>query len=116
MTRSQKILRLLSTALIASLLAGSVSNTLLGAFSMGAPWLSAYLWAALVSLLLALGGLGAAGAVAGGASLLALFGIAVFGGAFGVRELFSALREFAAAGDWAVLASHGAAAALCLVP
>jgi len=51
MTRSQKLLRLLSTALIAALLSGSVANTLLGAFSMGAPWPSAYLWAALVALL-----------------------------------------------------------------
>ncbi|NLD59671.1 MAG: hypothetical protein GX647_08475 [Clostridiales bacterium] len=114
MTRSQKLLRLLSTALIAALLSGSVANTLLGAFSMGAPWPSAYLWAALVALLLALGGLGAAGAIAGGAALLALFGLAALGGAFGIRELFSALREFASVGDWAVLAPHGAAAAMFL--
>ncbi|NLF27919.1 MAG: hypothetical protein GX592_08470, partial [Clostridiales bacterium] len=114
MTRVQKILRLLSTALIATLLSGSVANTLLGALSMDAPWIGAYLWAALVSLVLAVGGLGAIGAIAGGASLLSLFGMAVFGGAFGVKELFFAAREFASAGDWAALQSHGPAAAMCL--
>ena len=38
MTTTQKLLRLLSTALIAALVAGSVTNVILGATPLAAAW------------------------------------------------------------------------------
>ena len=44
MTRTQKLLRLLATALIAALVAGGVANTILGATPLKASWPLPYLW------------------------------------------------------------------------
>ena len=50
MTTTQKLLRLLSTALIAALVAGSVTNVILGATPLAAAWPAAYLWALAAAL------------------------------------------------------------------
>ncbi len=110
MTKKQQLLRLLSTALIASLLAGSVIHTLLSSFSMPVPWATAYLASMLAAAACAALSLGLAGAVFGGAGFAALLGAA----AHGARALFGAIGEFAAAGDWSALEMHGPAAAALL--
>ncbi len=58
MTRTQKLLRLLSTALIAALVAGGVANTILSATPLQAAWPLSYLWgfgAALLGAAMCLG-------------------------------------------------------------
>ena len=44
MTKTQKLLRLLATALIAALVAGGAANTILGATPLKASWPLPYLW------------------------------------------------------------------------
>ena len=114
MTRTQKFLRLLVTALIAALISGSVTNTILGATSLAAPWPLAYLWALGAGVLGAVMCMGIPGLVAALAALAAFAGMAVLGGAFGARALFEALRAFWESGDASLLPAHAPAAAMLL--
>ena len=114
MTRTQKFLRLLVTALIAALISGSVTNTILGATSLAAAWPLAYLWALGAGVLGAVMCMGIPGLVAALAVLAAFAGMAVLGGAFGARALFEALRAFWGSGDASLLPAHAPAAAMLL--
>lgn len=114
MTRTQKFLRLLVTALIAALISGSVTNTILGATSLAAPWPLAYLWALGAGVLGAAMCMGIPGLIAALAVLAAFAGMAVLGGAFGARALFEALRAFWGSGDASLLPAHAPTAAMLL--
>ena len=114
MTRTQKILRMLSTALIAAMLSGGVANTILSASALMPAWPLAYLWGLGAALLGAAMSLGTAALIAGLAALAAFLGLALLGGAFGARELIEAMRLAWNTGEWADVASHGPAAAMLL--
>ena len=114
MTRTQKILRLLSTALIAALMAGSVANTILSASALEAAWPLAYLWGLGAALLGAVMSLGTAALIAALAALVTFLGLSFAGGAFGVRALIDALRLAWDTGEWAEVAAHAPAAAMLL--
>ena len=114
MTTTQKLLRLLSTALIAALVAGSVANVILGATPLAAAWPAAYLWALAAALSCAVMCLGPGGLIAGIAALVALAGVTVLGGAFGVRALVDAVRAAAQTGDASALGEHAPAACMLL--
>ena len=85
MTRTQKLLRLLATALIAALVAGGVANTILGATPLKAGWPPAYLWAFGAALLGAAMCSGTPGLVAALSVLAVFLGVTLLGGAFGAR-------------------------------
>lgn len=114
MTRTQKLLRLLTTALIAALIAGGVTNTLVEASAMEAPWINAYAWALVSALLGAAMTINLAALICALSALTALVALAFGGGAFGVRALVDGLRAFFGSGDWEALASCGGAAAMVL--
>ena len=114
MTRTQKLLRQLATALIAALVAGGVANTILGVTPLKASWLLPYLWGFGAAVLGAVMCSGVPGLIAALAVLTAFAGMAALGGAFGVRTLFEALRAFGENGDAAALGAHAPAAALLL--
>ena len=83
MTRTQKLLRLLATALIAALVAGGVANTILGATPLKAGWPPAYLWAFGAALLGAAMCSGTPGLVAALSAAGGIPGVTLLGGAFG---------------------------------
>ena len=114
MTRTQKLLRLLSTALIAALVAGGVANTILSATPLQAAWPLSYLWGFGAALLGAAMCLGTPGLIAALSVLTAFVGMTAFGGAFGARALFESLRAFGESGDISLLGAHGPAAAMLL--
>lgn len=114
MTRTQKLLRLLATALIAALVAGGVANTILGATPLKAGWPPAYLWAFGAALLGAAMCSGTPGLVAALSVLAVFLGVTLLGGAFGARGLFEAMRAFGESGDASLLAAHAPAAAMLL--
>ena len=87
MTRTQKLLRLLATALIAALIAGGVANTILGATPLKASWPLAYLWGFGAALLGAVMCSGVPGLIAALSVLTAFVGMAALGGAFGARAV-----------------------------
>ena len=82
MTRTQKLLRLLATALIAALVAGGVANTILGATPLKASWPLAYLWGFGAALLGAAMCSGAPGLIAALAVLAAFVGMTAAGRRF----------------------------------
>ena len=94
MTRTQKLLRLLATALIAALVAGGVANTILSATPLAASWPLAYLWAFGAALLGAAMYSGAPGLIAALCALAVYLLAVLLGGVFGARALFDALRAF----------------------
>ena len=114
MTRTQKLLRLLSTALIAALVAGGVANTILSATPLQAAWPLSYLWGFGAALLGAAMCLGTPGLIAALSALTAFVGMTALGGAFGARALFESLRAFGESGDISLLGAHGPAAAMLL--
>ena len=114
MTRTQKLLHLLTTALIAALIAGGVTNTLVEASAMEAPWINAYAWALVSAPLGAAMTINLAALICALSALTALVALAFGGGAFGVRALVDGLRAFFGSGDWEALASCGGAAAMVL--
>ena len=114
MTRTQKLLRLLATALIAALVAGGAANTILSATPLAASWPLAYLWAFGAALLGAAMFSGAPGLIAALCALAVYLLAVLLGGVFGARALFEALRAFGESGDAASLAAHGPAAAMLL--
>ena len=114
MTRTQKLLRLLATALIAALVAGGVANTILSATPLAASWPLAYLWAFGAALLGAAMYSGAPGLIAALCALAVYLLAVLLGGVFGARALFDALRAFGESGDAASLTAHGPAAAMLL--
>ena len=114
MTRTQKLLRLLATALIAALIAGGVANTILGATPLKASWPLAYLWGFGAALLGAVMCSGVPGLIAALSVLTAFVGMAALGGAFGARALFDGLAAFWESGDASALAGHAPAAAMLL--
>lgn len=114
MTRTQKLLRLLATALIAALVAGGVANTILGATPLKASWPLPYLWGFGAALLGAAMCSGAPGLIAALSVLAVYLGVTLLGGAFGARALFEAARAFGESGDVSLLAAHAPAAAMLL--
>ena len=114
MTRTQKRLRLLATALIAALVAGGVANTILSATPLQAAWPLSYLWGFGAALLGAAMCLGTPGLIAALGVLTAFVGMTALGGAFGARALFESLRAFGESGDISLLGAHGPAAAMLL--
>ena len=94
MTKTQKLLRLLATALIAALVAGGVANTILGATPLKASWPLPYLWGFGAALLGAAMCSGAPGLIAALSVLAVYLGVTLLGGAFGARALFEAARAF----------------------
>ena len=114
MTGTQKILRLLSTALIAALMAGGVANTILAASGLETAWLLAYAWGMGAALVGAAMTAHTGALIAGAALFVAFAGMVAAGGAFGAGALFDAYRAYWETGDWAQVVPHAQAAAMLL--
>ena len=114
MSKFSKILRLLSTALIATMLAGSLTVTLSQAMGLEVFWVRPYLLAGASALLCALMAHSLAGLILGSAAAAVSVGAALLSGSGGVAGILPAVRAYFSTGDWTGIPAVGGAIAAVL--
>jgi len=114
MNKSSKTLRLLSTALIALLLAGGITVTLSQAMDLAVAWPKVYLVSGAAALLLSMIAHSMAGFLIGSAVSVVVIGAAVIQKGAALSQAFNAVRAYFSRGDASGIPAVGATIAVIL--